>query len=231
MAFERLQALGEEQFQKILNQLMRGEPAMHLARCIQQAPPEGWGLFQDVAEKTLTQQLIRLRNVAAEGAFGPKAAKTIMNGHKTQMNRLDRVSVRVLERLEELSDLQRDRVLALVEKEKEALLPVVGNLHLHLAGKTPSSGKMAPLEYRHLLTQTNAVFNDYKQLLLDLQKIRFDLGLDEFKGPVSGTTVRGATQTTTFPDGMSVQKQVFEAVTTVEQILDARKIPHLIARD
>ena len=41
--------------------------------------------------------------------------------------------------------------------------------------------------------------------------------------------MKGASQTTTFPDGSSVQKQVFEAVTTVEQILNARKIPHLIA--
>jgi hypothetical protein len=227
VAFERLQALGEDKFQKILNLLMRGEPAMGLARTIQQQPPKGWGLFQDVAEKTLTAQLNRLRQVAAEGAFGLKAARRIAEGATPvqAVKRLEHVNIRVLDRLEELADIQRTRVLNLVEKEKDSLLPKIGNLHL--PSNMPPSAKMAPQEYRHLLTQTNLVFNDYRQLLLDLQKIRFDLGLDEFKGPVSGTTVRGATHTTTFPDGMSVQKQIFEAVTTIEQIFDARKIPRL----
>jgi len=226
VAFERLQALGDEQFKKILNLLMRGEPAMHVARTLQQQPPKGWGIFQDVAEKTLTAQLNRLREVAAEGAFGLKAARRIAEGHTPQIKRLEHVSISVLVRMEELADIQRTRVLNLVEKEKDSLLPKIGNLHL--PSNMPSSAKMAPQEYRHLLTQTNLVFNDYRQLLLDLQKIRFDLGLDEFKGPVSTTTARGATQTTTFPDGMSVQKQIFEAVTTIEQIFDARKIPRLI---
>jgi hypothetical protein len=205
MAFERLQELGDEKFGKILNLLMRGEPAMTLAREIQAPPPKGWGLFQDVAEKTLTQQLNRLRLAAAEGAFGRKMAKSIEAGHKPQIKMLERVSVHVLARLEDLSDIQRDRVLALVEKEKNMPLPI---------------GAM--------LTATNAVFNDYRQLLLDIQKVRFDLGLDEFKGPVGQhISMRGAAQTHMFPDGTSIQKQVFEAVTTIEQIFDARKIPQL----
>lgn len=227
--FERIQLLGEEKFRKVLNLLMRGEPAQRLAREMQQQPPKGWGLFQDVAEATLTQQLTRLRAAAAEGMFGPKTAKKIVSGVTApQIKLLEHTSVRVLERLEELSDWQRNRVIALIEREKEALLPVVGNLHIK---GVPSSAKMAPQEYRHLLTQTNLVFNDYKQLLLDLQKIRFDLGLDEFKGPVSGgLAMRGVKESLTFPDGTNVQKQVFEAVTTIEQIFDQRKIPQLVTR-
>jgi hypothetical protein len=227
MGFERLQGLGEEKFQKILNLLMRGEPAMGLARTIQQQPPKGWGLFQDVKETTLTQQLNRLRQVASEGAFGLKVARRIAEGATPAqaMKRLEHVNIRVLDRLEELAEIQRTRVLNLVEREKDAILPKIGNLHL--PNNLPTSTKMAPQEYRHLLTQTNLVFNDYRQLLLDLQKIRFDLGLDEFKGPVSTTSMKGAVQTTVFPDGMSVQKQIFEAVTTIEQIFDARKIPRL----
>lgn len=185
---------------------------MRLARRIQHQPPIGWGQFQDVAERTLTQQLSRLRIAAAEGAFGPEIAKELVKGHTPQIKMLEHVSVRVLERLEELSEIQRNRVLELVAKEKVAILPAI-------------QGKLPAQEYRHLLTQTNLVFSDYRQVLLDLQKIRFDLGLDEFKGPLPTATVRGASQTTTFPDGMSVQKQVFEAVATVEQILDKRKIP------
>lgn len=221
MAFQRLQALGEERFGKIINLLMRGESAMGLARQIQQPPPEGWGEFQDVAEKTLTQMLNRLRLRAAEGAYGAKTAKWIAQGNKPpQINRLERISVRVLDRMEELSDIQRDRVLALVEREKLHLLPTsqAGNLHI----------KMAPQEYRHLLTQTNLVFNDYRELLKDIQKIRFDLGLDEFKGPVGASAsqaLRGASTTVNLPDGTNIQKQVFEVVRTVEQIFDQREIP------
>jgi hypothetical protein len=37
--------------------------------------------------------------------------------------------------------------------------------------------------------------------------------------------MRGVSQTTTLPDGSSVQKQIFEAINTIEQIFDARHIP------
>lgn len=206
MAFERLQNLGDEKFSKILNLLMRGEPAMALARQIQQAPPTGWGEFQDVAEKTLTQQLNRLRFAAAEGMFGKKIAKKIQddNSATPQIRMLKDVSVRVLDRLEELSDVQRQRVLDLVEKEKKMPLPI---------------GAM--------LQATNAVFTDYKDLLLSIQKIRFDMGLDEFRGPVSQQIhhVKGAAITQQLADGTTIQRQVFEAVTTLEQIFNERQIP------
>ena len=112
--------------------------------------------------------------------------------------------------MEELSEWQRSRAQALMEKEAEHLLPQI-------------SAKMAPQEYRHILTQTNAVFTDYRDTLVVLQDIRFKLGLDEFKGPVS--TVKGAVQKTDYPDGSSVQKQVFEAISVVEDIFDTRRIP------
>lgn len=204
IAFERLHTLGEERFGKILNQLMRGEPARGLARLIQMQPPEGWGLFQDLTEKALSQQLRRLRLAAAEGAFGKKTAQRIEEGATPQIKMLEKVSVRVLDRLEELSDIQRQRVLDLIEKEKklqDAPLP------LHKAA--------------------SVMFNDYRQLLLDIQKVRFDLGLDDFKGPVGTTALRGATSSVTLPDGTNVQKQVFEAVTAIEEILNARNIPQL----
>jgi hypothetical protein len=202
MPFERLQNLGEEKFGKILNHLVRGKPATQLARDIQQE----WGEFTDVAEKTLVQQLNRLRLAAAEGMYGKQAALQIQEGHTPQIKLLAKISVQVLERLEELSDVQRQRVLDLVEKEKKMPVPV---------------GAM--------LSATNAVFNDYRQVLLDLQKIRFDLGLDEYKGPIhsSTTMVRGGAVAQSFPDGTSIQKQVFEAVTTVEEIFNARKIPQV----
>lgn len=107
------------------------------------------------------------------------------------------------ERLEELSSLQRSRVLAFVQKEREK--KSLGHTDHHLA-KT-----------------INETVKEYRHTLLELQRIRFELGLDDYKGPQH--VVRGASQTTTFPDGSSVQKQVFEAVNTLEAIFDKRQIP------
>jgi len=198
MAFERLQELGEEKFGKILNLLMRGHTAMGVARTLQQPLPAGWGLFKGQSERTLTRQLTRLRSHAAEGAFGPEIAQQIAAGATPQIKLLERVSVPVITRLEEISEIQRNRILKLVEKEKlwDTTKPIM-----------------------------NEVLEDYRKLLLDIQKVRFDLGLDEFKGPVNMTTMRGAAQSVTMPDGTNVQKQVFEAITMVDSIFDARKIP------
>jgi hypothetical protein len=135
---------------------------------------------------------------AAEGAFGPEMAKQIVAVAAQPSKVLGHISVSVLQRMEALSDIQQQRVLTLVEKEQ------VGKF-VHPA--------------------TNEVILTYRQLLLDLQKIRFDLGLDDFKGPVTSTAMRGATQQVSLPDGTNIQRQVFEAVSTVEQIFDARKIP------
>jgi hypothetical protein len=204
MAFDRLQRLGDEKFTKIVNLLTRGQPCKSVARSIQQPPPAGWGDMQDVKETALMQQLSRLRQAAAEGAYGAKASKTLLAvAGKPHIDRLAHVSVQVLSRMEELSEAQRTLVLVLLEKATEDKKSSVS---------------------------TNEAVDNYRKVLLDLQEIRFKLGLDEFKGPVSAT-LRGASQTTTFPDGMSVQKQIFEAVTTIEQIFDARRIPQSIARD
>lgn len=203
-SFERLQNLGEERFGKLLNGLMRGETAMGLARMVQQQPPEGWGLFQDVAEKTLCQQLNRLRIAAANGMYGAAEAKRVLAVGKPNIDRLSHISVPVLARVEEVSEAQRTLVLVLLEK--------------------------ATAEKR-TFTSVNDAVNNYRQTLLDVQKLRFDLGLDEFKGPVGTTTIRGASQTTTYPDGTNVQKQVFEAVNTIEQIFNARRIPYPVSKE
>ena len=54
--FERLQRLGNEKFQKIVNELMRGIPAIMVARLILRE----WGDCNDVREDTLAKQLKRL---------------------------------------------------------------------------------------------------------------------------------------------------------------------------
>lgn len=198
MAFDRLQDLGEERFRAILNALMTGTPAMQVARTIQQE----WKEFQDVQEKTLTQQLNRLRIVAAEGAFGKKVANAIQKGATPQVKMLEGVSSSVIERMEELAEIERERVLWLREKEKAMPMPV-----------------------QSMAQSMNASFNDYSRLLLDIQKLRFDLGLDKFQGIVS--TVKGMTTTVVNPDGSGVQQQVFQAINVLEDIFKSRNIPDI----
>lgn len=202
MAFINLKGLGDEKFTKIVSLLMSGEPAKTVARQMLAPPPTGWGDFPGMAENTLTQQLCRLRKTIASGALGKKAAKQIEEGRTPpQIKMLEKVSVSVLERLEDLAAKQRTVVFVLLEKAEAE---------------------------KRTFKSINDAADGYRQTLLDLQDIRFKLGLDEFKGPVG--TMRGAAVTTTYPDGSSVQKQIFEAITTVEKIFDARGIPHSIAR-
>jgi len=195
-AFTRLQGLGEEKFGKILNALMRGEPCAKIARWIQQAPPDGWGDFQGVAETTVMQQLNRLRRAAADGVFGAKESKRITEIGRPNIDRLAEISIPVLARAEELSDKQRELVMVLLNKA---------------------------IKEERTYTSVNDAVANYEQNLLNIQKLRFDLGLDEWKGPAS-TTLKAGVQTTTLPDGTSIQKQVFEAVRAVEHIFEQRGI-------
>jgi len=63
MKIERLQRLGNEKFQKIVNELIRGIPAIIVARLIQQE----WGDYNDVREDTLANQLKRLHTAIQMG--------------------------------------------------------------------------------------------------------------------------------------------------------------------
>src|SRR3954471_2444973 len=71
IAFARLQKLGKEKFQRIVNELARGTPAQTLARLIQQE----WRDVEDVREETLAKQLKRLSITIANGAFGGDLAE------------------------------------------------------------------------------------------------------------------------------------------------------------
>lgn len=195
VAFERFERLGEEKFRTILNTLMRGQSAMGLARLIKTE----WGLFPDVSEKTLTQQLNRLRLAAAEGIYGKEAATEIQAGAAPQLRLLERVSTSAITRMEELAIIVRTRVQSIALAEEKTAI---------------TDGKR--------LSATTQVFSEYSKLLQDIQKMRFDLGLDEYKGIVP--SVRGASLGIQLPDGTNVQKTVFEAMTTVDNIFKKRGI-------
>jgi hypothetical protein len=53
MLFDRLQRLGKETFQKVVNELLRGAPVVMVSRLIRLE----WGDCQDVREDTLSKQL------------------------------------------------------------------------------------------------------------------------------------------------------------------------------
>lgn len=195
--YERLKQLGEEKFQKIVNDLMRGQPAMGVARIIQQE----WHDLQDVAEKTLTQQLSRLRIDIGKKAFGWRAAKKLENNTQPKLPVwVKDSSLKTLEEMLAVASIQRERIERLVAKERA--------------------------ENKHL-TVLNSVLADYVELWEKIQKVRFDLGLDVFKGPTNSFK---ASQTTVItPEGAQlVHKQVYSAYSGLKDILDKRQIPEVI---
>jgi uncharacterized protein YPO0396 len=192
MAFERLKDLGEDRFLKIKNDLARGVSAMAVARTIQQE----WGQLNDVAEKTLTQQVNRLRLQMAEGVFGETLKEELQSTATAlapEVQRILRGTPNVMEKLGDVIFLQEARIKRLAEKEKAMPLP---------------------------MTALNAVINDYVDQLGTLQKLRFELGLDEFHSTQQPSLVgRGVITSTTLPDGTNVQKQAYEAYETANRLL------------
>lgn len=195
--FQALRNLGEEKFLKVKNELARGKPAMTLAREIQSQ----WGDFKGVAEKTLTQQLNRLRNVMIEGDQGAELAKELVerNQEKNQfkLKLMRGTSIDVLQHMIAIESLQRERVQRLWDKERE------NNLY--------TSG-------------LNVVVMDYVAILDKIQKLQFDLGVNEFKGPLPGFRGMMSSQTTN-PDGSVRSDSMFmEAMASMHKVFEDREI-------
>jgi hypothetical protein len=85
-------------------------------------------------------------------------------------------------------------VESLIEKEKGLSIPIVD-----------------------VLRATNETIRDYADVLLKVQKARFDLGIDEFKGPLP-TMTRAGQMIETRPDGSVVQKKVLEAYSGMQEL-------------
>jgi len=150
MAFERFQRLGPEKFQRIINELMRGTPAVMVARLLQQ----DWQDVRDVAEDTLAKQLKRLHTAITNGAFGGDLAEQARRHASVRIKLLHASSLDCLDEMNQLADIQRARMLWLLEKER-------------VSGK-----RIAALD---------KVMTAYGNLIMNMQKVRFDLGLDEYK--------------------------------------------------
>src|SRR5437016_3600655 len=85
--------------------------------------------------------------------------------------------------MESIVETKKARVLALWQKERELNMP---------------------------LSSLKALINDYRDLLLSIQKIKFDLGLDEYKGVIPG--VKATAASVMHADGLNIQQQVVEAL-------------------
>jgi len=150
MIFDRIQKLGTVKFQKVVNELMRGTPAVMVARLIQQE----WGDFQNVSEDTLVRQLRRLYTAITNGAFGGDLAQQAREKASVRIKLFQGSTLNTLDELNQIELIQRARVMRLWEKEQKADTRLVA---------------------------LNTAIRDYRDLLLAIQKIRFDLGLDEYK--------------------------------------------------
>lgn len=196
MAFDRLQKLGEEKFRAITNALLREQPAMQVARMIR----TDWGDFQDVAEKTLTMQLLRLKADMRSGRFSTKAAEEakalVKNGEHVDVKMLRKSKLDVLGELQDICHLQKKRIMKLVEKEENLPLPISG---------------------------LSTIIMDYKEMLVTVQKIQFDLGVDAFKGVIPGARV--AVETVQKPDGTVASRTIVDAVGVLEDVMSKRRVP------
>jgi len=78
-----------------------------------------------------------------------------------------------------------------------------------------------------ILTQLNTVIRDYEDLLVGIQKMRFDLGLDEFKrGQLLPTEIERRIQEET---DRRDQEKVQEAIRLVDEIFERNNIPKKLA--
>ena len=191
MAFERLQKLGKEKFQKIVNELARGTPGQTMARLIQQE----WGDVQDVREETLAKQLRRLSTTITNGVFGGDLAEQAKQRASVRIKLLHGSTLDCLDKLVELAMIQEKRVLRLWEKEQLLDWPI---------------------------SALNRNIRDYGNLIVTIQEMKFNLGLDEYKRTVS--TVIASQTSATLPDGTTVEQQVLEAAATLEEIFARRGI-------
>jgi hypothetical protein len=145
--------------------------------------------FPGVPTPLLAQKLRRAR-AAAEDALA--RLKLEQANHQLSQSRIKDIhhsSMQVLSRLINVADLQMARVERWYAEELKQSCPYPG-----LSG----------------------LINEYCDTLIKVQKLQFDLGINEFKGPLSG--MRGVIDKRTLPDGTHQERHVYEAIARAEEI-------------
>jgi hypothetical protein len=152
--------------------------------------------FPGVPIPLLAQKLRRAR-VAAEAASAQlKLEQANHQLSQSRINDIHRSSMQVLSALISVTLLQKARVDRFYLKE---------------------------LEQSHLMPQLTGLINEYCGQLAQIQKAQFDLGINEFKGPLSG--MRGVVDRRSLPDGTHQERHVYESIAKVEEIFRKRGIP------
>jgi hypothetical protein len=100
-----------------------------------------------------------------------------------------------LDYLVELAVIQKDRVRRFWEKDRKSNAP---------------------------FSNLSKAMNEYRRTLLDIQKLRFDLGLEEFKGVTRGARVTAPSVTR--PDDSEIHQELLDAITTAKEIFRRRGI-------
>lgn len=189
MMFRRLQALGEDKFRRITDEFMRGTPVSWVARLIQQE----WGDHRDLEEYKLTRQLKRLYKAIWNEFFSRLEERAQRNA--TFKTNLTGSKHAVLEQLVELALLEKQRMVALLEKEQR------GN---------------------KILGELTTVMSDYFKLLVAIQRLRFDLGIDEYK---LGMPAVKEDRDSKWQREQEVHNQIYEAGKKLEKIFKEYKVP------
>jgi hypothetical protein len=152
-----------------------------------------WGDAQNVGEETLAKQLKRLHTAIENGAFGGALAEEARRKASVKIKLLHGSTVNCMNQLIEIADIQRARVLALWDKERISNKRNFG---------------------------LNTAIRDYRNLLIAIQKIKFDLGLDEYRR--SFPVVRAPQASPPRPDSAALAQREREAAEMVEEIFKTR---------
>jgi hypothetical protein len=156
-----------------------------------------WKVFTDVAEKSLFQQLNRYRTYLAQSDTG--LVDKVVNSNGAALVRMRRPEkLDVLERMQALFHIQEGRLQMFIDKEATIKMP---------------------------MTAIDKVIMDMQMMLSQIQKVRFDLGMDAFMGAVPGGTIRAGFKAVVSPDGTVTTTALLESVSEADAILSRALIP------
>jgi hypothetical protein len=151
--------------------------------------------FPGVPVPLLAQKLRRARKVAEDASAQLKLEQANQHLSQSLIKDIHHSSMQVLSDLISITKLQRARVDRLYQEELKSSRPIPA---------------------------LNGLINDYCAQLAQVQKIQFDLGVNEFKGPMQG--MRGVIDRRTLHDGTHQERHVYEAVARAEEIFRKRGI-------
>jgi hypothetical protein len=153
-----------------------------------------WGDCRDLEEYKLTRQLKRLYKAIWNEFFSRLEERAQRNAtFKTNLTGGSKHAV--LEQLVELALLEQQRMVALLEKEQR------GN---------------------KILGELTTVMSDYFKLLVAIQRLRFDLGIDEYK---LGMPAVKEDWDSKWQREQEVHNQIYEAGKKLEKIFKEYKVP------